>query len=353
MGFLNKKNIILPLCAAIGVIAGCSRNTSSVTAERSSLSFNITGAVAGIKAPQQLVITIANGSGFNRERTIPSPANTGSFQFPEVPYGHLFIDIQGLNDGLRTMFGHSEMEITVPNANSNVVLRNSLTTKTIGPLPEQLFLRLVAERSAFWNDLPANSTALCATASGSASMRTTVLASQQYLYFLFEVTDGNFVDEDRAVNQSGEMTSDAVIVYLCKSPPYALNTTGNVFPAARFQCEVGRNMLDNCKFNFANFETGTVRTIAMAALNTDEVKGRLLRNVTNLKQRTLELRINKELFELPTDNIDNNLLFGLVIRYRDSIDPAEPIQLCDWQSGQVESDPKTMLASWGYLEITR
>ena len=344
MEFLNKKNIIPSLFAAICTIAGCTQNTSSITAERSSLSFEITAATTDIIAPQELVITISNGLGFNRERSIPNPSNTGSVQFPEVPYGHLFVDVQGMSNGFRTMFGHSEAEISAPKFNTGVVLRNNLSTKTIGPVKEQLFLQ-----SAFWDDTYGdNRTVQCWTASSSTTLLTTVVASQQYLYFLFQVQDHTFTGEDRPVNQNGEMTADAVIVYLCKSPPYELNANGGVFPAVRFQCEVGKDIVDNCEFNFVNFQNSAVRNFTMAALNNDEVKGRMVRSDA---QCTLELRINKGLLELPTDNTNNRQLFGLVIRYRDSIDPFQPVQLFDWQSGQVESDPKTQLTSWGYLDI--
>ncbi|MBN1759188.1 MAG: hypothetical protein JW863_12760 [Chitinispirillaceae bacterium] len=353
MGILIRKPLLPMVLSTIAGLTGCNMNTSPVTTNGSTLSFAVTAAVSAINPPQELQITIANEFGFFRERNVPNPGNNGSIQFPDVPFSHLFVDIQGFNNGIKTLFGHSEAEIAGPNANVNVVLRNALTTKTLTNTQELLFRQIATQRSVFWDNAPASATALCSTASGNATLRTTLLSSRQYLYFLFEITDNFFFTEDRADNQIGEMTADAVIVYLCKSPPHNLNPGTGVFPAVRLQCEVGKSLDEICRFNFINFSNDQTRNFTISALDNDEVNGRMLRRIADdPARRILELRINKELLGLPVIAIDTDQLFGTVIRYRNSYDAAQPSELSDWQSGQAETDPKTKLASWGYLDIT-
>ncbi len=350
MGILIRNTAFAIVAATLLGITGCSRSTAPLTGNQDGLSFTITAAATAITPPQELLIQLGNDAGFHREQNVPNPANNGFVRFEEVPYGHLFVDIQGYNNGNRTLYGHSETEVMAPQANTSVILRNILTVKKIDTELEQHFLPAIAQRSDFWGNLPATGTAKCTSALRGTTVFTTVLSSDQYFYFLFEITDNSFSTDDRSLNQFGEMISDAIIVYLCKMPPHNLNPGSGTFPAVRFQCEVGKTLDINNRFNFVNFSNNNVRDFSLQAiLDNDEVRGRLLRDIGDEpNRRTLELRINKGLLSIPMEIQQ----LGIAIRYRDSFDPDQPPQLCDWQSDQEESNPKIALNSWGYLEVT-
>jgi hypothetical protein len=347
MGFLKRQ--LLPV-AGLGVLlalADCMHN-APVAINESSISLEITAASTAVTPPGVLEITLANESGILRKETVNNPNSNGSIHFPGVPYGHLFIDINGINQNMRTLYGHSEAEVQSPNFSSNVImLRNILTGKQIGDNMEQFFLQDANVRSQLWNTIPDLSFATCKSPATQALMRASFASSSIALFGLFEITDEVFSDEDRPINGYGEFTSDAVIVYLCKTPPHELNQ--KPIPAVRFQCEVGRTPVDNCKFNLFNFTNSEVRNNTLAELQTDEIRARILR--TGINQRMLEIRINKGLLAIPGGVVSNNQMLGIVIRYRNSDGPAQPTQLCDWQSGQADLDPRNAFDAWGYLEI--
>jgi hypothetical protein len=349
MGILIRNTAFAILAATLIGIIGCSRSTAPFTANQSGLSFEITAAATAITPPQELLIQLNSDGGFHREQNVRNPANNGFVRFDEVPYGHLFVDIQGFNSGNRTLYGHSEIGVMEPQADVGVILRNILTVKKISTELEQHFLPAIPQHSDFWDNQPATGTAKCASALTGTTVLTTILSADQYFYFLFEITDNTFSTEDRPFNQFGEMTSDAVIVYLCKIPPHNIEIGNGTFPAVRFQCEVGKMLDINNRFNFVNLSNNTVRDFSLQTLDNDEVRGRLLRDIGgDPNRRILELRINKGLLSIPMEVQQ----LGIAIRYRDSFDPDQPPQLCDWQSGQEESNPKIALNSWGYLEVT-
>lgn len=335
-------------CVGIGLtIAGCTQNNPASIAEPS-LSFSISAAAAAIKPPEELIITVTNDFGYHRRESVMNPGNTGNMMFPGVPYGFAYVDIQGVNGGIRSLYGFSSVEIQGPGSMANVMMRKILSIKNLRDDQEQLFLQNIAMRSEFWNAVPEISTVSCTAPDGRPIMKTTIASAPQNLYFLFEITDTLFSNEDRPANGAGEFTADAVIIYLCKLSPNELKNAARPLPAVRFQCEVGRTVPENGNFNFVNFASGDVRNNIISSLKTNEFNGRIFRSGVN--QRTLELRINKNNLALPPGAAEYHQ-FSIVIRYRNSDGAMMPMQLCDWQNGQAESDPKMIPDVWGYLEV--
>ncbi|MBN1306636.1 MAG: hypothetical protein JXA18_01875 [Chitinispirillaceae bacterium] len=346
MEILKRHPIRRFALAAALVGVHCSLKEQTVSHE-SGVSIEITA--AALQPPSELVINLSNEEGLHWERLVPSPPNDGRVSFPRIPYGRLFIDITGNVQQLRTLYGHGEIDVQTPNASATLFLRNILGVRNLVEAQERIFLQNSAQRSAFWDALPKESTALCSANDGQAVLRVTVAASALYLYFLCEVNDTLFFSEDRVPTGTGELTSDAVIVYLCKMPPHEMTPERQPFPAVRFQCEVGRAALDNGVFDLINFTSDVTRNGPLVNFITDEIAARILR--TGISQRILELRIKKSLLALPEGAPDQALLFGMVVRYRNSNSATLPPVLSDWQSGIVESNPRFADDSWGYLEI--
>ncbi|MBN1577963.1 MAG: hypothetical protein JW913_15495 [Chitinispirillaceae bacterium] len=334
------------VCASLmGLHCSVNEPTASHT---SGLSVEITAAAA-TQPPSELVINLSNEQEFQLNHVVPSPQNNGNASFPRIPYGHLFIDITGKTQQLRTLYGHGEIDVQTPNASAGVFLRNIIEVRTLDNAQERLFMQDLGIRSAFWDAITKQSTALCTANDGQAVLRVTVAASALYLYFLCEVTDTLFFSEYRLPSGTGELTSDAVIVYLCKMPPHEMTPEKQPFPAVRFQCEIGRTNSEEGVFDLINFASDFKRNGPLVNFAADEITARILR--ISLSQRLLELRIRKPMLALPDGALKEIHLFGMVVRYRNSNSATLPAVLSEWQSGNVETNPRFADDSWGYLEV--
>ncbi len=343
MGILKYKPVLGFVVGVAFIGLQCSANQPTALHE-SGLSVEITAATTFTQTPSELLIRLSDGLGFERELTVTPESKNGTASFPQIPYGYYCIDITGMSQQLRTLYGHNEFDIQAPNASVNVFLRNIIGVQSLLAVQEGNFRQNESLPSAFWDVLPKQSNVLCTTVDGKSVLRVIVAVSAQYLYFLCEVTDSIFFFENRPANNLGEFMMDAVIVYLCEIPPHKFASEKQ--PIVRFQCEVGRPILDEGVFDITNFSSGYNKNGPLKNFSTDEINMRLLSRPT---LRLLELRIRKPLLALPDGMVTEPRLFGMVVRYRNSNGAGSV--LSDWQSGTIETDPKFADRSWGYLEV--
>jgi hypothetical protein len=240
------------------------------------------------------------------------------------------------------------MHIGEERSHITVILRNIIEVHNLNQTQEETFLSGL-QRSAFWDDLIARSTARCVTPDNQTVLRVTVASTPRYFYFLFIIDDQlSFSTSERPVTGIGEMVADAVIIYVSKMPPYLMTPEQQPFPAVRFQFETGRVTPTEGNFELKNLETDFTREDVISALSSDDITARIERQINEI--RVLELRIRKGLLNLPEDT-DQEKQFSIVIRYRDGDKAITADQLCDWQTGTEGFNPRNSADSWGYLEI--
>ena len=342
MGILIKTMPAFLYVMIVTVLFQCSSPNDIATSD-ASVGVSIATATSVTQIPEELVISIANENGFYQERIIQSVSPTGKTSFSGVPYGHLFVDVTGNSKGIRTLYGHNEIKVETPRAAADVFLRNVLEIKILTQLQEIFYLENLNVRSNFWDDLPRESSANCVNANNDVILRTIIASSPEYIYFLFEVHDPlSFADVLQPTN-FGEMTADAIIVYLSPIPPHAMTPDNFPFEAARFQFETGRATLSNCQFNLTNFVTDFVRDNILGALTDNDITAKI---VSHINPRIFEIRIRKGLL---LSNPQNMGQFGIIIRYRDG----DNNQVYKWQEGDSNIDPRNNASSWGYLEFNK
>lgn len=347
MGILGRNLSALFSVAAVFLLYSCSRN-SPVTSTGQNLSLQISAPFALKEMPEELHISIGSESDYWDERHFNNVQNPGSAIFPGVPYGPVFVDVTGYSNGNRTLYGHNEMHVGEEHAHILVTLRNIIEVQNLNQAQEESFLSGL-QRSVFWDDLVARSTARCVTPDNRVVLKTTIASTPRYLYFLFIVDDQqSFSPSDHPFTTTGEMVADAVIMYVSKIPPHMMTPDRQSIPVVRFQFETGRVTPATGNFELKNLETGFTREDAISALTTDDITARIERQI--YETRVIELRIRKGLLNLPEDT-DAEKQFSIVIRYRDGDREITMDQLCDWQTGTEASNPRLNSDSWGYMEI--
>lgn len=292
--------------------------------------------------PQDLTIEIRNDNDFFEAQSVSNPSKNGSVSFTVQKGFIYYIDISGYNNGIRTLYGYTECEVSDDGSAAFVQLRNIIAIDVLSGGQEDQFLQALP-RSPFWAEIPQESTARCIASDNSEILRTTIATSRTHLYILCVVNDPDFFTDDRPLTTIGEMTADAVIVYTCKITPDDLATAQTPYPAVRVQCETGRAIPENGKITIENLTSSNNISRTIRDCNDDIITARLIRQ-DNI--RLLEMRIQRSLLNLPT-NFDDEPPASIVIRYRDG----NSGNLSDWQTGTVTSNPNHEMASWGYLEM--
>jgi hypothetical protein len=347
MDFLKFLRNIAPI-APLLLAAGCSMN-APVATDEGGCSFSITAAATAVR-PEALNIHLVDKTGAEKSRLISPVPDNGTAVFNSIPFGRIVVDITGNAQGARVLYGHAETDVQTPNALVTVRMAGIIATRKIDAAQELGYFQNVSGRSPFWGALTKDQTAWCAALDGRASLLAAAGVSTKYLYFLFEVSDSTLLGDERSATTFGEFTSDAVIMYLSKTPPFKMSMGNQPFPASRFQCQVGKPLPENGMYNFQNFETGTIKNGALRdVLSTPDLTARVL--PAGIGFRLVEVRISKALLGLGEDATAGVRLLGLVVRYRNNINVQQPAQTIDWQSGIADNDPRTNVASWGYLEV--
>ena len=338
MEFLKYRQTITFLAAITAFFFHCSRS-GPTAAENSEMSIRLTASVTAVQ-PDMLEINLYNDNGFHEYQEIAPVQNNGRTDFFNVPYGWYYVDINGKVNNNRVLYGHNAFDVQIPDPVIPVSLRNIIEVKYLNDVQEGQFL-VNTVRSSMWDNIPAVSTARCLDSNNKIILRTLIASGTQYLYFLFEINDEISFTDDREPTNLGELTNDAVIVYLCPLTPHEMSPP---VPAVRFQFETGRTILNSGLFSYMNFPDNASREDPISALINDDITARISRQV---EQKVLELRIRKEILRLPASTERNWQMLGLVIRYRDG----NTGQLSDWQTGNQDVNPRNNIDAWGYLEI--
>jgi hypothetical protein len=336
--FLHGAGTRLFLIAIALLINQC---TMPGSPDRHPIAISITPMTSAQRIPDNLVIEINNDDTINPVRNIKNPESSGSVHF-SLPKGLYYISVNGITNGLRTLYGFNECVVEGEKASVIVPLRNIITIPVLSDEEETIFIENTPP-SPIWEAQPPEGVARCFTSNNSVVMRTSVATTRNHLFFHCEIDDPLDFTNNRLLSAIGEMTADAVIIYTCKITPHDLSKNNAPYPAARVQCETGRAVLNSGLLILENFTTSENISKTILECNDDAITARATR-IEGL--RILELRILRSLLALPPYS-EGDPPRAIVIRYRNGNNG----ELSDWQTGSIINYPPEESASWGYLDI--